>query len=133
MREQIELLKHESDLAAKCIQADFLLVDVLVVEGDNAAVDFLKTVDRANQRGFARTGRPAYHDNLALAYLGIDIYKRMIFAIPFIHAGKFDHVGSFEWLGAQCSLTAASRRDCSAPGRALLAFPARLRVTRLSR
>src|ERR1700730_16912901 len=109
MREQIELLKHESDLAAKRVQADFLLVDVLVVEGDNAAVDFFKAVDSANQCGFARAGWTAYHDNLALAYLGVDIYKRVIFAIPFIHAGKFDHVGSFEWLGAQCSLSAHSR------------------------
>src|SRR5882757_1702985 len=132
MGEQIELLKHETDLAAKRIQADFLLVDVLVVERNIAAVDFLKTVDRANQRGFSRTRWPAYHDDLALAYLGIHIHKRVIFAIPFVHARKFDHVGSFEWLGAQCSLTAVSRSDCSAPGRALLAFPARLRVTRRS-
>ena len=75
VREQVEVLEHQSDLGATSQDlrlagslqpvAPALVADVLPVDRDRPAIDGLEVVDRAKQRRLARPRRADQHDDLA--------------------------------------------------------------------
>ena len=74
MREEVELLEDHAEVAAHLVDVVGLVVDVLPVDDDAAAVDLFKTVDGAQQGGLAGAGRP--DDDHALA--GSDIEAHIL-------------------------------------------------------
>ena len=57
VREQIELLENHAEPLAELVQ--FAVAaggDILILDDDGTAVDFFKTVNRTQKRGFSRTG-----------------------------------------------------------------------------
>ena len=53
MREQVEALEHDADVAAQRVEVDAGAADAVVVQADLAALDRLQAVDAAQQRGLA--------------------------------------------------------------------------------
>ncbi len=100
MREEIELLEHKADMAAQCVQVHVLAVDVLAVDFDHPFLDGLQPIDGADQRGLAGPGGSAHHHDLAPGDLRGHVGQRLIIAIPLLHFGKSDHVGTTFWVGA---------------------------------
>ncbi|MNL87178.1 hypothetical protein D3C87_2162110 [compost metagenome] len=68
------------------------LGNVLTIEGDRSAIDLLETVDRTDQGGFPRTGRPADHHDLAPGDFGVDILEDRIVAIALADVRKVDRL-----------------------------------------
>src|SRR5258708_35181820 len=67
MRKQVKTLEHHADLAPDFVDAPQIWTELDAIDHDLAFLEFLERVDAADQRGFARTRRTAYHDALAFA------------------------------------------------------------------
>jgi hypothetical protein len=89
-----EVLKYEADPAAQCIE--FLRphggVNVLPVERNRSAVDLLESIDRADQRRFSRTGRPADDHDFAACHLRIDVLQDRVVAVALADLRKPDRL-----------------------------------------
>ena len=62
MREEIEMLEHHADLAAHFIDLLQVVGELDTIDDDRALLVFFQTVDAADHRGFAGTGRAGNDD-----------------------------------------------------------------------
>ena len=85
VREQVELLEYKADMAAQRIQPLVGAVDIFAVHFDPSLLDRFEPVDRAYQRGLARTRWAANHNHFAATHLRAHIGQRLISAIPLLH------------------------------------------------
>src|SRR5439155_9005658 len=94
MRKQVEALENKPDAASDPI--DFLAahpgMNILTVERQRSRLNLLQAIDRADQGRLARSRRPAYDDDLALADLRIDVDQGVVFTVSLVDVREFDHV-----------------------------------------
>jgi hypothetical protein len=67
VREQVEALEHDADIAPVLVDIDARAADDLALEADGAALDRLEGVDAAQQRRLAAPGGADEADQLVLA------------------------------------------------------------------
>ena len=72
MREQIEALEDDADVAAQRVDIDAGPGDPVAVDADLAALDVLEAVDAAQQRRFAAARRADQADDLMLLDLEVE-------------------------------------------------------------
>ncbi|MEY9213362.1 hypothetical protein ABH917_002808 [Thermobifida halotolerans] len=80
VREQVERLEHHADVTAQSGQGASFGGEWLAVQEDAAAVDGFQSVDRAAQRGLARSRGTDDDDHLAGVDGEIDVAKYVEFA-----------------------------------------------------
>ncbi len=90
--EQADLLDHVADVAAQLHLV--LLVDVLAVDGDGAAVRLQQAVDHLHGGGFAAAGGPDEDHELTVLNGEVQVLEDRIFSIAFVHVFKLDHRGT---------------------------------------
>ncbi|MNV59669.1 hypothetical protein D3C71_1521050 [compost metagenome] len=85
MREQVELLEHESNMAAQLIQVHLRAIDILAIDLDQALLDRLQAVHGTDQGRLARARRPADHHHFPLLDLFGHVGQRLVVAVPLLH------------------------------------------------
>src|SRR6202022_3659971 len=88
---QIEALEHHADFAPDFIHPPQIRSELDAVDDDLAFLKFLKRVDAADQRRFARARGTADHDALAFADIEVDVAQHMKIAVPLVEAGNVDN------------------------------------------
>ena len=94
VREEVEGLEDHANLSARGSQLLALLRERFPLNEDLARVDGLKTVDGAAERGLAGARGANHHDDLALAYLEVDVLEHVKAAKVLVHVAELDDGGS---------------------------------------
>lgn len=87
MREKVEILEDEADATAQQIEHFrwHRCMDILPLEADRAAADFLEAVDGANEGGLAGPRRAADDHNLAAGDFGIDVLQNRVISVALMN------------------------------------------------
>ena len=84
MRKQVIALKHDSHLLPKQLQVRFFGIDMIPVHPDVALLNWLKTVDAAQQRALSRTAPANEHHIFAFFDIKIDVFQDVKIAEAFM-------------------------------------------------
>ena len=90
MREEVEGLEDDPDLAAERVDVDLAVRQVLPIDGDVAAVQSLEQVDTAQQRRLARAGRADQADDAVLLDVERDPLQHLDVAEALRHLPQLD-------------------------------------------
>src|SRR5690606_38446857 len=88
---QVEGLEDHADLAPDLVDVPDVVRQLSSVDDDASLLVLLQSVDAANERGFARSGRTADDDPLAAGDGQVDVMQDMELAVPFVDADELDH------------------------------------------
>ena len=92
VREQVELLEDHADFAPQVARLPHAAVQQLAIEADFAFLIAFEAVDAADERRFAGAGRAADDEALAFADVEVDVFQRVVFAVPLVEAVDGDGV-----------------------------------------
>ena len=84
VREEVEALEHDADLAAHLVDVDADVGDAVAVDRDRPAVDRLEQVDAAEQRRLPRSGRADEAHDLVLVHRHVDAAEHPVVAEPLL-------------------------------------------------
>jgi hypothetical protein len=89
VRKEIEALEDHTDVGTDLIDLPHVVGEFRTLNDKLTLLMLLKTVDAADQRGFAGPGRPADDDLLPLVNDKIDVSEDVKLAVPLVQA---DHL-----------------------------------------
>ena len=92
MREEVELLEDHADFAPQVARLPHAAVQHFAVKADFAFLIAFQAVDAADERRFARAGRAADNEALALGDVEVDVFQGVVFAVPFVEVADVDGV-----------------------------------------
>src|SRR6218665_1207720 len=92
---QLEMLEHHAHARAQPVEIDLRIAHRGSVDRDVAFLEVLQRVHALDQRGLARTRRPADHEDFAFADARRAIGQHLKSAVPLAHSIDFDHRVSF--------------------------------------
>ena len=91
VRKKLKMLKNHANVAAELGQVSLFAGYFCVVHKNLARLHGFKAVHGFDQRGFSRTGRPAYHNNLALVYARATVAQHIEVTVPLGYVFQNDH------------------------------------------
>ena len=92
VREEVELLEDHADFAPQVARLPHAAVQHFAVDADFAFLIAFQAVDAADERRFARAGRAADNEALALGDVEVDVFQGVVFAVPFVEVADVDSV-----------------------------------------
>ena len=90
MREQVEALEHDADVAAQGVDIDAGAADPVVVQADLAALDRLEAVDAAQQGGLAAARGADQADHLMRLDVEVDALQHLDGAVALVDVLDLD-------------------------------------------